>query len=595
MTISTLPNSVTVGGNGTNTQFAFPFVGYSPQNIQVVYTNASGAQTTLPATSYTVALNPVQTGGLWSVGGVVTYPLTGSPIAGGTYLTISRILPLTQETSINNQGNFDPDVVEEGLDTLEMQIQQTSARTGLIRGTWVSGVQYNYSDIVTDGINGSDTGNLYSCAIPNTSGVWATDLGNGLWTLALNVQAIVNSTPSIGNNQVFGNISGGSATPTGVGVSALLDSAIGNTQGSVMYRGSATWSALPPGTSGYILSTGGAGANPDWIATSGTGTITGVSAGVGLTGGGSSGNVSLALNPIASGTLLANTSGATASPGPTTLTAYLDDIFGSSQGTVLYRAGTVWTALAPGSSGEFLQTAGASANPSWASAVSSSVLDSVFGSTQGNILYRSSSVWTVLPPGTVGQVLQTGGAGANPSWAGSTGGLILLDTVNASNAGVVSFGSAYITSAYNCYKVIADSVLPVNSADIFELQVSANNGSTLITSGYYYALTGNSSGIATPFGMSNTVSTYIPVFSPVGSSNSTNNIGSFELTWSKPTAANISDFRWQSAFWDTTPNLNNVSGCGARGTAGSLNYLQFKFSSGNIATGNFHIYGVAGT
>lgn len=45
----------------------------------------------------------------------------------------------------------------------------------------------------------------------------------------------------------------------------------------------------------------------------------------------------------------------------------------------------------------------------------SSVLDSI-GSTQGQILYRGASGWAVLAPGTSGQILQSGGAAANPSW-----------------------------------------------------------------------------------------------------------------------------------------------------------------------------------
>lgn len=52
----------------------------------------------------------------------------------------------------------------------------------------------------------------------------------------------------------------------------------------------------------------------------------------------------------------------------------------------------------------------------------SAVLDSAFGSTQGSILYRNSTGWTALTPGTQGQFLSTGGSGANPSWV--TGGLI---------------------------------------------------------------------------------------------------------------------------------------------------------------------------
>jgi hypothetical protein len=51
----------------------------------------------------------------------------------------------------------------------------------------------------------------------------------------------------------------------------------------------------------------------------------------------------------------------------------------------------------------------------------SSVLDGI-GSTEGDILYRSSGDWTALSPGTAGQVLTTGGPGANPTWAAGGGG-----------------------------------------------------------------------------------------------------------------------------------------------------------------------------
>lgn len=38
------------------------------------------------------------------------------------------------------------------------------------------------------------------------------------------------------------------------------------------------------------------------------------------------------------------------------------------------------------------------------------------GSTQGQVLYRGASGWSVLSPGTDGEFLMTGGAGADPSW-----------------------------------------------------------------------------------------------------------------------------------------------------------------------------------
>lgn len=45
----------------------------------------------------------------------------------------------------------------------------------------------------------------------------------------------------------------------------------------------------------------------------------------------------------------------------------------------------------------------------------SQALDFV-GATQGQVLFRDAANWNILAPGTAGQHLSTGGAGANPSW-----------------------------------------------------------------------------------------------------------------------------------------------------------------------------------
>lgn len=56
--------------------------------------------------------------------------------------------------------------------------------------------------------------------------------------------------------------------------------------------------------------------------------------------------------------------------------------------------------------------------------ISNNVQDDLDGlsSTQGAILYRGASDWAALNPGTSGQVLQSGGASANPSWATPSSG-----------------------------------------------------------------------------------------------------------------------------------------------------------------------------
>lgn len=52
----------------------------------------------------------------------------------------------------------------------------------------------------------------------------------------------------------------------------------------------------------------------------------------------------------------------------------------------------------------------------------SSIMDSSFSSTRGSILYRGAAGWAALGPGTAGQALVTGGAGADPAWsAGAVG------------------------------------------------------------------------------------------------------------------------------------------------------------------------------
>ena len=70
--------------------------------------------------------------------------------------------------------------------------------------------------------------------------------------------------------------------------------------------------------------------------------------------------------PIADKTILANITGASASPAASSLTALLDNILGSAQGSIIFRGASSWSVLTAGISGQFLQTQGASANPQWA-------------------------------------------------------------------------------------------------------------------------------------------------------------------------------------------------------------------------------------
>ena len=72
--------------------------------------------------------------------------------------------------------------------------------------------------------------------------------------------------------------------------------------------------------------------------------------------------------------------------------------------------------------------------------------------TQGDILYRDGSGLQRLGYGTAGQVLQTGGSGANPSWGTVSSDFVKLGQANITNAAEAVFDGLF-TSDYKIYKI----------------------------------------------------------------------------------------------------------------------------------------------
>jgi hypothetical protein len=87
----------------------------------------------------------------------------------------------------------------------------------------------------------------------------------------------------IPNNTGLCNISGAPLAPANCTMTAFLDAVMGSVQGDLLYRNATQWVALPPGAAGQLLSTGGPAANVNWITASGTGTVTSITQGAGIT------------------------------------------------------------------------------------------------------------------------------------------------------------------------------------------------------------------------------------------------------------------------------------------------------------------------
>lgn len=118
MTIASQQNTITVQGNGATINFNYNFLMDDATHAVVIYTDPQGVVTTLNPGAYGLTGVGVPAGGTFS------YQPGGNPMPVGSTLTLSRQVPYTQTTTIANQGNFYPAVIEAALDYLTMQTQQ---------------------------------------------------------------------------------------------------------------------------------------------------------------------------------------------------------------------------------------------------------------------------------------------------------------------------------------------------------------------------------------------------------------------------------------------------------------------------------------
>lgn len=156
MTVASSTSRVKYSCNGSTTSFAFTFGVGSSSEIQVIYTNASGVDTTLTeTTNYTVSAtnNDFESGG--RVITVATY-------ATGTYLTILRNIPLTQESDFTENQATLYETFENGLDKsirIDQQQQEELNRIPKLAksSTYATG-NYTFPDPLASSIIGWNSG-----------------------------------------------------------------------------------------------------------------------------------------------------------------------------------------------------------------------------------------------------------------------------------------------------------------------------------------------------------------------------------------------------------------------------------------------------
>jgi hypothetical protein len=173
--------------------------------------------------------------------------------------------------------------------------------------------------------------------------------------------------------------------------------------------------------------------------TSGDPVAAAIGSGTGILVGNASGAITVSLAPIATLTGLVNTTGGSAAPVATTLSAWMDAALGSTRGDILYRNATVWTVLAPGTAGFSLQTGGAGADPSYSNTFTNSTLvtPATLGVQQQALNMNSHLINNVTDP-----------VSAQDAMTLHYAGLTYLALAGGTMTGDISMGSAHrVTNA----------------------------------------------------------------------------------------------------------------------------------------------------
>lgn len=199
--------------------------------------------------------------------------------------------------------------------------------------------------------------------------------------------------------------------------------------------------------------------------------------------------------------------------------------------------------------------------------------------------------------GTAAQVLTSNGAGVAPTFqaAGGGGGVfVFLATGTASSSASVEFTSAVITTTYDQYMVAFRGVRPASDEVAFELQFSNDDGVSWETTTYYWSHMGvKSDGTSITARGANTSEIWLGDEAALSQGNGAEEkiVGRIYLYDLEP-SADYGRVDWRVLITLADARTMVSSGCGARNVAETINGIRFTFSSGNIAEGEFILYGI---
>jgi Chaperone of endosialidase len=440
-------------------------------NLPVATSVSGSAQLIAVQSGTSVSVTAQQIANLNANSGTVTSITAQSPLSGGTITTTGTIGLNTNSVTNSYLSTMAANTIKGNNSGSAAQPQDlTVSQTMLLLGA---------APLASPAFTGTPTAPTASSSdnstkIATTAFVKAQSYGSG---------TVTSITAGAG-------LSGGTITTSGT-ISLPTTGVSASTYGSTTALPQITVDAY-----GRITAASNVTITPSNIGAASSSTT--ITAGTGLSGGGDlSANRTLSLASIGAFTILSNNSSGSATPSANSLTSILDANFGTTQGSLIYRTGSQWTALSPGTSGQLLKTNGAGADPSWATVSGAGTVTSVNASGGSTGLTFTGGPITVSGTLTLGGTLGVSAGGTGVTSTPTNGQLLIGNGTNYTLANI-SYGSGISVTNGSGSITITNSGVTSFSAGTTGFTPSTGTTGSITLSGTLGVANGGTGATATP-------------------------------------------------------------------------------------------------
>jgi len=207
--------------------------------------------------------------------------------------------------------------------------------------------------------------------------------------------------------------------------------------------------------------------------------------------------------------------------------------------------------------------------------------------------HSAAQSYTLTLPSTApsaNKALITDGSG-NLSF-GSAGGLVKLNTTDVTSAqATVTFDNTVITDTYGKYFIEYEGAKPVTDSVYIRSRYSTDNGSSFLTGTFQYGYHHAQLGSGSHGGSGTTKSNYAENSFAAG--NDANHVltGNYRISHMRDANTHLS-IEHNYIIKQANNNMYAVKEGYILEDTSVINYIEFSFSSGNIADGTFTLFGV---